>query len=87
MNRNRLHRLCTRLGRFFASAAFYAAPRPAEYHIHEREAREAARSQPKEAPETLPSGHPERLIPDVPLTASDAELWAQLGELSRPDDT
>lgn len=28
-------------------------------------------------------GHPERLIPDVPPTAAERELWAQLAELGR----
>jgi hypothetical protein len=28
-------------------------------------------------------GHPERLIPEVPPTAAERELWAQLAELGR----
>ncbi|MCX5211525.1 hypothetical protein OG689_19910 [Kitasatospora sp. NBC_00240] len=31
----------------------------------------------------LPTGHPERLVPDLPPTAQEAELWRQLEFLDR----
>jgi hypothetical protein len=32
----------------------------------------------------LPLGHPERLVIDLPLSATERQLWAQLGHLPGP---
>jgi len=39
----------------------------------------AAEIPPRRAPGDLPPGHPERLVPDLPLTRAERWLWAQLG--------
>jgi hypothetical protein len=40
----------------------------------------AAEIPPRRAPGAdLPPGHPERLVPDLPLTLVERWLWAQLG--------
>lgn len=61
---------------------FAAGPMPAQYgrYVPDVPAEQPAPTPPA-TPSLPPAAHPERLVPDEPLTEEASELWAQLSDL------